>query len=114
MLCSPVAVKNCMQKIQTLKYAEATCYNGALVIKAFSSGLEIGSCNWTIEGPKGNIACVSSSIFVSTHAMECDYRALQGNDIILYSDLSSLDMIENVEYLESYSAPANCNLSNLR
>ncbi|XP_021297327.1 integrator complex subunit 9 homolog isoform X2 [Herrania umbratica] len=42
-------VKDCMRKVQTLKYAEEACYNGNLIIKAFSSGLEIGTCNWTIN-----------------------------------------------------------------
>ncbi|KAL1096371.1 hypothetical protein V6Z11_D06G219400 [Gossypium hirsutum] len=48
-LYSAVDVKDCMRKVQTLKYAEEACYNGTLVIKAFSSGLEIGTCNWTIN-----------------------------------------------------------------
>ncbi|KAK9283875.1 hypothetical protein L1049_012130 [Liquidambar formosana] len=90
-------VKDCMQKVKGLKYAEEVCYNGTLVIKAFSSGLEIGACNWTIHGPQRNIACLSSSIFVSTHAMNFDYRALQGSDVILYSDFSSLNVMEDVE-----------------
>ncbi|EEF42006.1 conserved hypothetical protein [Ricinus communis] len=112
-LYSSVDVKDCMQKIEMLKYAEAACYNGELVIKAFSSGIEIGSCNWLIEGPKENMAWVSSSIFLSTHAMEFDYHALRGTDLILYSDFSSQDVIEDVEQHESYFVSANHNLSSL-
>ncbi|KAK8630137.1 hypothetical protein V6N13_078947 [Hibiscus sabdariffa] len=53
-LYSAVDVKDCMKKVQTLKYAEEACYNGTLIIRPFSSGLEIGTCNWTISGPKRN------------------------------------------------------------
>ncbi|KAM7472586.1 hypothetical protein LguiA_010769 [Lonicera macranthoides] len=42
-LYSAADVKDCMQKVKTLKYGEEVCYNGTLVIQAFSSGLEIGS-----------------------------------------------------------------------
>lgn len=87
-------VKDCMRKIHTLKYGEEGCYNGTLVIKAFSSGLEIGTCNWTISSPKRNITCLSSSIFVSSHAMNFDYCSLQGNDTILFSDFSSMNVTE--------------------
>ncbi|KAG6679845.1 hypothetical protein I3842_13G011400 [Carya illinoinensis] len=96
-LYSAADVKHCLQKVQTLRYAEEVCYNGKLVIKAFSSGLEIGTCNWSINGPKRDIAFISSSIFVPAHAMSFDYHALQGKDIVLYSDLSSLDTMEGIE-----------------
>lgn len=90
-------MKGCIRSIQTLKFGEETCYNGALVIKAFSSGLEIGACNWTISCPQGNIACLSSSIFGSSHAMDFDYDALRRNDLLVYSDFSSLETMEDVE-----------------
>lgn len=101
-----------MQKVQTLKYAEETCYNGTLVIKAFSSGLEIGSCNWMINCPKGDVAFISSSIFVSGHAMDFDYCALKGNDLILFSDFSSLNATENLE--NDFSIRSTNDLSPLR
>ncbi|XP_057976614.1 uncharacterized protein LOC131163841 isoform X2 [Malania oleifera] len=91
-LYSAADVKDCIQKVQALKYSEETCYNGALVISAASSGLEIGTCNWLINSPKGNIACLSSSILVSALAMSFDYHAVQGNDLILYSDVSFLNV----------------------
>lgn len=90
-------MKDCIQKVQTLKYAEETCYNGTLVIKVFSSGLEIGGCNWMINCPKGDIGFISSSIFVSGHALDFDYCSLKGNDLILFSDFSSLDATENLD-----------------
>ncbi|XP_004308609.1 PREDICTED: integrator complex subunit 9 [Fragaria vesca subsp. vesca] len=96
-LYSAADVKGCVQKAQRLKYAEETCYNSTLIIKAFSSGLEIGTCNWTINGPKGGIAFISSSIFDSAHAMNFDYLALRGNDTVIYSDFSSLDGTEDIE-----------------
>lgn len=114
MLFSSADVKYCMQMVQTLKYAEEACYNGTLVIKAFSSGLEIGSCNWTISCQERNIACISSSIFVSSDAMDFDYHSLQGNDLILYSDFSSQDGMEDVEHDNNRSASMTNNLSALR
>ncbi|CAN0909990.1 Integrator complex subunit 9 homolog [Linum grandiflorum] len=86
-LYSSADVMDCMQKVQRLKYAEAACYNGTLVLKPFSSGSEIGSCNWTIDGPKTNISWISCSVFVSAHAMEFDYNPLRGRDLVLYSDV---------------------------
>ncbi|KAL6326096.1 hypothetical protein AAG906_000971 [Vitis piasezkii] len=105
-------VKGCMQKVHTLKYAQEVCYNGTLIIKAVSSGLEIGTCNWTINGPKRNIACLSSSIFDSSHAMNFDYHALRGNDLIIYSDLSS-PVLEDVKDNSCYSAPTSQKSSTL-
>ncbi|XP_050375178.1 uncharacterized protein LOC126792754 [Argentina anserina] len=113
-LYSAADMKNCMQKVQTLKYAEEMCYNSTLIIKAFSSGLEIGTCNWTINGPKGGIAFISSSIFVSAHAMNLDYIALQGNDTIIYSDFSSLHDIEDTESDITNCIPPKPDSSSLR
>ncbi|OMO75685.1 hypothetical protein CCACVL1_16109 [Corchorus capsularis] len=104
-------VKDCMMKVQTLKYAEEACYNGTLIIKAFSSGLDIGTCNWRINGPRRNVAYISSSIFVSTHAMDFDFLGPQGSDLIIYSDFSSLDATENMEN-DAYFNPITCTSSN--
>ncbi|KAL7238059.1 hypothetical protein ACSBR2_004206 [Camellia fascicularis] len=109
-LYSAADVKDCIKKVQVLKYAEETCYSGTLILKAFSSGLEIGTCNWTINGPKRNIACLSSSIFVSSYAMNFDYHALQGYDLVLYSDFSLLDVMEDTDN-DNYFAPAANNFS---
>ncbi|KAM3685910.1 hypothetical protein ACJW31_11G155000 [Castanea mollissima] len=112
-LYSAADVTDCTQKVQTLRYAEETCYNGTLIIKAFSSGLEIGTCNWTITGPKRDVAFISNSIFLPAHAMKFDYRSLQSNDIILYSDFSSLDDMENVEDDDGFSIPTTDSMSTL-
>ncbi|XVF24402.1 hypothetical protein REPUB_Repub13aG0124700 [Reevesia pubescens] len=112
-LYSAVDVKDCMRKVQTLKFAEEACYNGTLIINAFSSGLEIGTCNWTINGPKKNIAYISSSIFVSTHAMDFDFLGLRGNDLIIYSDFSPLDTTEDMENDNTYFDPVTCTSSNV-
>lgn len=113
-LLSAADVTDCTQKVQTLRYAEETCYNGTLIIKAFSSGLEIGTCNWTINGPKRNVAFISNSIFLPAHAMKFDYRSLQSNDIVLYSDFSSLDAMENVEDDDGFSILTTDGMSTLR
>lgn len=103
-------MKDCIEKVQTLKYAEEICYNGTVIIKAFSSGLEIGACNWRINCPKGDVAFVSSSVFLSGHAMDFDYHALKGNDLIIYSDFSSLDGTKDLENDVNYSPPNANNL----
>ncbi|CAA2980364.1 Hypothetical predicted protein [Olea europaea subsp. europaea] len=87
-LYSAADVKDCMQKIQSLKYAEEVFYNGTLIIKAFASGLEIGTCNWSIICPKGSIAYLSSSVLTSATAMCLDYTSLQRNDVIIYADFT--------------------------
>ena len=98
-----------MQKVQTLKYGEETCYNGTLTIKAVSSGLEIGACNWAINCPKGDIAFISSSIILSGHAMDFDYHALEGNDLILYADFSFMHAMDDLDS-EFKSAPSTDSL----
>ncbi|WCJ38542.1 Integrator complex subunit 9 [Euphorbia peplus] len=108
-LYSSEDIKDCIKMIQPLKYAEEACYNGAVVVKALSSGLEIGSCNWTIEDPKGKISYLSSSIIASAHAMEFDYHALQGSDLVLFANLLSQDVVEDAE-LDDCSASTSDNL----
>lgn len=113
MFLSADDVKGCMQKVHTLKYAQEVCYNGTLIIKAVSSGLEIGSCNWTINGPNIKIACLLSSVFDSSHAMNFDYHTLQGNDLIIYSDLSS-PVLDDIKHTSRYSMQSSQNSSTLR
>lgn len=67
------------------------------MIKALSSGLEIGSCNWSIKCPKGSLVYLTSSVFGSAHAMEFDYLSLTGQDIIIFSDFSSLSSMDSDE-----------------
>ncbi|XP_023551028.1 integrator complex subunit 9 homolog isoform X3 [Cucurbita pepo subsp. pepo] len=107
---SAADVKDCMKKVETVRYGEEACYNGALVIKALSSGLEIGACNWTINGPKRNIAYISSSIFSSSNAMNFDYLALQ-EETIIYSDFSSVESMNDI--LNDTSGPLTDNLTAL-
>ncbi|KAK3015654.1 hypothetical protein RJ639_006328 [Escallonia herrerae] len=109
MFFSAADVKSCMQRVQVLKYAEEACYNGSITIKAFSSGLEIGSCNWTISSPKANIGHVSSSLFQCETAMDFNYHALQGCDTILYSDNSARNILGNVEDENCHFASVNNN-----
>ncbi|KAH7677096.1 Integrator complex subunit 9 protein [Dioscorea alata] len=105
-LYSATDVKECMLKIHSLRYGEEACYNSTLILKSFSSGLEIGSSNWMINGPRRNFTYLSSSILKSAHAMGFDYYSLQGNDLILFSDLS-------VEVMHDGSNDANgCKIYN--
>lgn len=103
-----------MLKIVSLKYAEEACYNGMFVIKAFSSGLEIGSCNWSITTPKGSIAYISSSVFSPATAMGFNYRALERSDVILYSDFSCCNAPENLDNENTLSSHVGNSLSHLR
>ncbi|KAH9609815.1 hypothetical protein KSS87_001793 [Heliosperma pusillum] len=96
-LFSAADARDCVKKVQPLKYAEETCYAGLIIIKAFSSGLDIGTSNWVIRSPKKDIAFLSSSVFISAVALNFAYKALQGCDIVVYTDFSSLDDTENVE-----------------
>lgn len=104
-------VKGCLQKVQTLKYAEEVCYNGTLLIKALSSGLEIGSCNWSLKGPKRNISYISSSVISSGTATDFDFHSLQGSDVLIYSDFSSLNVDNCVENENSVFADVTKNCS---
>ncbi|KFK38211.1 hypothetical protein AALP_AA3G083300 [Arabis alpina] len=90
-------IKSCMKKVQAVNYAEEVCYNGTLVMKALSSGLDIGACNWLINGPHGSLSYVSDSIFVSHHAKSFDFHGLKGNDVMIYSDFSCLQSTELTE-----------------
>lgn len=95
MQCHSAAdVKACMLKVVPLKYAEEACYNGILIVQAFSSGLEIGSCNWSIVTPKGRIAYISNSLFSPVMAMSFNYKVFERSDVILYSDFSSCNFPE--------------------
>lgn len=91
MLISAVDIEDSFKKVQALKYMEEICYNGTINLRASSSGLEIGACNWIITCPNTSIACISNSMFGSAHALEFDYHALQGKDVILYTDSLSLN-----------------------
>ncbi|KAI3947883.1 hypothetical protein MKX01_034548 [Papaver californicum] len=89
-LYSAENVGKCTERVQSLKYGEETCFNETLIIKPFSSGLEIGSSNWMICSSGRSITWLSSSIFDSGHTMNFDYHSLQGNDVVIFSDLSIL------------------------
>ncbi|CAN4089336.1 unnamed protein product [Withania somnifera] len=86
---SAADIKGCIEKVQSLKYAEEACYNGSLTIKALSSGLEIGACNWNILSPEGSIVYLSGSVFAPATASSFDYKALEGSDVLLYSDFTA-------------------------
>ncbi|KAM0024434.1 putative metallo-beta-lactamase, Beta-Casp domain, integrator complex subunit 9 [Helianthus debilis subsp. tardiflorus] len=109
-LYSATDVKECLRKVQSLRYAEEACYNGTLIIKALSSGLEIGSCNWSLKSPKRDVAYISSSVFSSGTAMDFDFHALIGSDVLIYSDFASWngDTCVESENNSSSSVPFDC------
>ncbi|CAH2054628.1 unnamed protein product [Thlaspi arvense] len=89
-------IKSCMKKVQAVKFAEEVCYNGTLIIKALSSGLDIGACNWLINGPNGSLSYVSGSVFVSHHVKNFDFHGLKGTDVMIYSDFACLQIAETI------------------
>ncbi|KAI7743871.1 hypothetical protein M8C21_030320 [Ambrosia artemisiifolia] len=109
-LYSASDVKDCLKKVQSLKYAEEACYNGTLIIKALSSGLEIGSCNWSLKDPKRNVSYISSSVFSSGTAMDFDFHALLGSDVLIYSDFASWNgaTCDESENSSSSIVPVDC------
>lgn len=109
-LYSEADVKDCILKVQTLKYAEEACYNGTLIIKALSSGVEFGSCNWILRGPKGDVGYISSSSFNSAHAMNFDFHSLQGTRMLIYSDFSSLSITQDEDDNSSSKRSVNDSL----
>ncbi|XP_057521916.1 uncharacterized protein LOC130801956 isoform X2 [Amaranthus tricolor] len=104
-LYSGVDAEDCIQKVQTLQYDEETGYGGLLVIKAVSSGLDIGTSNWKFKSPKKDVVFISSSVFVSAPALSFNYHALQNCDVVLFSDFSSLNSMEVDEMEIGDSAP---------
>lgn len=98
-LISVAHVKDCVMMIHPLKYAEETCYNGTINVTAFSSGLEVGTCNWRLNGPEINLIFLSDSIFTSTHASDFDFQALRRSNLVLCSDFSSMhwDRIDHIQ-----------------
>ncbi|KAI8028206.1 hypothetical protein LOK49_LG02G03152 [Camellia lanceoleosa] len=56
---------------------------------------------------------VMNSIFVSSYAMNFDYHALEGYDLVLYSDFSLVDVMEDTDN-DNYFAPAANNFSATR
>ncbi|XP_031376841.1 integrator complex subunit 9 homolog isoform X2 [Punica granatum] len=109
-LYSAADVEDSVKELHTLKYGEEVCYNGAIVLIASSSGLEIGACNWTIKCPNTSIACISNSVFGSAHALEFDYHAVQGNDVVIYADNSFTSILEHAD-IDSSSTATNISLS---
>ncbi|KAA8546908.1 hypothetical protein F0562_003337 [Nyssa sinensis] len=56
-------VRDCMQKVWALKYAEEACYNGTLIIEAFRSGLEIATDNFlTLRDNNDNWDVITESL----------------------------------------------------
>ncbi|KAJ1286724.1 hypothetical protein BS78_03G374100 [Paspalum vaginatum] len=103
-LYSPGSIEECMQKLQPVRYGVEVCFNGIFMLKASSSGLELGNSTWTIKGPRASITYLPSSVFVSAHALDFDYSSLKENDVILFSDFSSLnDMDKDNEKLDEHT-----------
>lgn len=93
-LYSAANIEECMQKTEPIKYGQEVCFNGMLVLKASSSGLELGNCVWSLKGPRASITYLPGTVFVSAHALDCDINSLKENDVVLFSDFSSLNVMD--------------------
>lgn len=107
MVLSAADIEDSFKNVHTLKYMEEICYNGTVNLKASSSGSDIGACNWTIRCPNTTMAFISNSMFGSTHALEFDHHALQGNGVILYTDCLSSSAFEHVDSDRTSAATNN-------
>ncbi|XP_072998949.1 uncharacterized protein [Typha latifolia] len=128
-LYSDADVKGSMQKILPVKYAEETCFNGTLILKAFSSGLDIGSCNWTIRSPRRNFSSLNSmdndcdntsgrayhNKTDEKDASPCsvsDKRATSDNKSQIVKDLCNTD--ESVEETDKIGFISSCIINSLK
>ncbi|KAL1211978.1 Cleavage and polyadenylation specificity factor subunit 3-II [Cardamine amara subsp. amara] len=101
-------IESCMKKTQTVKFAEEVCYNGTLIIKALSSGLDIGACNWLINGPNGslNFSCLQSAEVTENGCIspDPDYNHVstisdKKDENLAASLLNTEDSLEEIEKL---------------
>ncbi|KAF7039255.1 hypothetical protein CFC21_049293 [Triticum aestivum] len=91
-LYSATNLEECMRKTQTVKYGEEVCFNGMLMLKASSSGLELGNCVWSIKGPRAN--------FSSLDVMDENNENLGENAMLCDDSLSRDDGVDEDEYVQ--------------
>ncbi|KAM3334642.1 hypothetical protein ACQJBY_029215 [Aegilops geniculata] len=91
-LYSATNLEECMRKTQTVKYGEEVCFNGMLMLKASSSGLELGNCVWSIKGPRAN--------FSSLDVMDENNENLSENVMLCDDSLSRDDGVDEDEYVQ--------------
>ncbi|KAM3334650.1 hypothetical protein ACQJBY_029220 [Aegilops geniculata] len=94
-LYSATNLEECMRKTQTVKYGEEVCFNGMLMLKASSSGLELGNCVWSIKGPRAN--------FSSLDVMDENNENLGENAMLCDDSLSRDDGVDEDEYVQCLS-----------
>ncbi|RVW28095.1 Integrator complex subunit 9-like [Vitis vinifera] len=92
-------VKGCMQKVHTLKYAQEVCYNGTLIIKAVSSGLEIGTylSSPVLEDVKDN-SCYSAPTSQKSSTLSADNDQEASAELLL-STSESLEEMEKLNFI---------------
>uniref|UniRef100_A0A453G8G4 Beta-Casp domain-containing protein n=2 Tax=Aegilops tauschii subsp. strangulata TaxID=200361 RepID=A0A453G8G4_AEGTS len=94
-LYSAPNLEECMRKTQTVKYGEEVCFNGMLMLKASSSGLELGNCVWSIKGPRAN--------FSSLNVMDENNENLGENAMVCDDSLLRADGVDEDEYVQCLS-----------
>ncbi|KAK4438629.1 hypothetical protein Salat_0197400 [Sesamum alatum] len=95
-------VKACILKVESLKYAEEACYGGTLIIKAFSSSLEIGSYFSSCNGPGNDDNC-SGPVGNHYSNLSSDDVNSEGHDTLLNDDDEYLEDMEKLTFICSCS-----------
>ncbi|GAV79024.1 Beta-Casp domain-containing protein [Cephalotus follicularis] len=114
-LYSAADVEDCMGKVQTLRFGEEACYNGTLTMKAFSSGLEIGACNWTINGPRRNFLSMERENVHSSTPLTTDSSNLgDGNSNSEEFIKSLLNIDESLEEMEKLAFVCSCAVDSVK
>ncbi|KAF3634175.1 hypothetical protein FXO38_25261 [Capsicum annuum] len=105
---SAADIKGCMEKVQSVKYAEEACYNGSLTIKALSS-----ACN-DVDGEKNNFPPATDCSY-SRELMIFETWNMR-NDIGSCSETISeswLDSDEYIKEMETVSSICSCALETI-
>ncbi|KAG0185082.1 Integrator complex subunit 9 [Apophysomyces sp. BC1034] len=91
-------IASCIEKIQTVRYAEFLSLRSTLRLVARSSGYSLGSTNWVLETHFKKIVLMSSSSLYNIHPAQLDTTIFDGADIILVSDLKPDNHQQNTSY----------------
>ncbi|VAH67423.1 unnamed protein product [Triticum turgidum subsp. durum] len=112
-LYSAPNIEECMRKTQTVKYGEEVCFNGMLMLKASSSGLELGNCVWSIKGPRANFSSLNdmdeNNENLGENAMLCDDSVLRDGGVDEDEDVQCLSKNDDIaEEIERISFICSC------
>ncbi|XP_072965852.1 uncharacterized protein [Typha angustifolia] len=112
-LYSAADVKRSMQKIQPVKYAEETCFNGTLILKAFSSDFSsLNSMDNDCDNTSGRAYHNKTDEKDASRCSVSDKRATSDNKSQIVKDLCNTD--ESVEETDKIGFIASCIINSLK